>query len=665
LSNPKFHRLSRLRIRAWEQIERVSQRLYSLHAHWRNRFLSRFLLCSLTTLLLAIGSGTYANSVSIPSNPSVSHPVAQLPSLTMPTSTPTLPAGVERRGNLEIVGVRLDGKELFKVASPAVFKRGEPGSLIPVETRAAQIEANLAQLFRGSGTLEESQLEPETLQVSVETLRGQPILLVKDTNMAVAKVLLTVTDTDAQYYSASKDAVANRWQEILDQELRQALILRKPEALKSQIATVLKTLAVTVILTLLLVGIWRILEWRRRRLERQQLEEERLEQQHPERQRQEQQRQEQQRQEQQPVITNTVPRQVLDQEPDQVVLSDRELPSSEQQLFQQLRQYFGFQQRLQIIWFLRWLVFWAIAFVWGIGIAYGLSVFPQTRQFSRQVLTIPLVLLMTWFLIGLVNRLTDLAIDRFVEHREQEQSLVLNLQRITTIIRVLKQLKMVVLYTVGVLSALQWLNLVPTTVFTLGALLALAVSFAAQSLVKDLVNGFLILMEDQFRIGDAVRVGTISGNVENLNLRITQIRTDDGGLVTIPNSLITQIENLSRNWARMNLRIEVAYNTDVNKALAVIQETIDHLAQEPGWETLILNTHEKLGVEQLSHTGIAIRVWVKTVPFQEGEIKRELQRRLKIAFDRAHIQIGIPQQVLQTDSSFSESELNQSETISK
>jgi small conductance mechanosensitive channel len=333
---------------------------------------------------------------------------------------------------------------------------------------------------------------------------------------------------------------------------------------------------------------------------------------------------------------------------------DGNLPEAEagQWLFLGLRHQLGLQQRLQTARFLHWLLFWLIGLIWVVGIAYSLNTFPQTRYIARKVAIIPIFLLLVWFFTGLVNRLTDLATDRFIQSREQEKSLTAaNLQRITTIANVIKGLKMVLLYTISFLWVLQWLKLASGTLLTLGAVVALAVSFAAQNLVKDFVNGFLILLEDQFRIGDMIRIGTVvglgavEGLVENLNLRITQLRSPAGNLITLPNSTIAQVENMSRTWARADFQIEVAYNTDVDRALAVVRETLDQMVADPEWEPLILDTHEVFGVEQLTNTGIVIRVWIKTMPLKQWVIARELRRRLKIAFDRHNIQIGIPQQL--------------------
>ncbi len=565
----------------------------------RSRLHKPLLGCGTALLMLMIGSA-------------IAHPLplGQLPSLLPPNGGQSpLPAGVERRGTLESAAVRLDGRTLFRIASPLVLNRSEPGGQMPVEVRAKQIEANLERLTPGRWS-DEITLDPATLKVVIDPIDGQPVLFVKDATLAEARVLLTVTDSDAQYTALSKERLAEQWQKILERDLRQALEMRQPEALQAQISTVLQAFVAMVLLTLVLSAARVVVKRQKQHLERLLAAEVAL------------------LQKREPAVT----------EPS---TAEAGMP-----LLQGLRHHFGLQQRLQLLRLLQWLLFWAIALVWVVGTAYSLSIFPQTRQFARKVIAIPMVLLLAWFFTGLANRLTDLTLDRYIQIQEQGDSLTeANLQRMATIARVIKGLKMVVIYTVALLWVLQWLNLVPGSILTLGALLALVVSFAAQNLVKDLVNGFLILLEDQFRIGDNVRIGTLSGMVENLNLRITQIRSDEGHLITLPNSLITEVENRSRNWARADIRVEVSYHTDVDRALAVVRETVDQMAQDPEWSSLILDTQEVFGVDQISHTGIIIRLWIKTAPLKQWLIGREFRRRLKLAFDRHQIQIGIPQQL--------------------
>lgn len=536
--------------------------------------------------------------------------LGQLPTLTIPNGVQSLPSGVERRGILESTSIYLDGQALFRIASPAVLNRSELGSQIPVEVRAKQIEANLDRLVNSSDLIQQETLYPAGLEVVAETINGQPVLFARDDALAEAQVLLTVTNTDAEYAGTRKAQLALQWQAVLEQALRQAIALRQPEAIQRQVKAVVRTLSANLLLTLGLSAAWGLIGQRKQQL--------------------------------------------TERHAAEVALAQGQPPPAalRRGILQGLPQYLNLQRRLQIVRFLQWLLFWVIAFAWVVAIAYSLSAFPQTRQFAKKFIAIPIALLISWFLTGLTNRIADFAIDRFIENREQEQSLTeANLQRIATIASVIKGLKMVLVYTIALLWLLQWLNLVPGSILTLGALLALVVSFAAQSLVRDLVNGFLILLEDQFRIGDFVRIGStagiveISGLVENLNLRITQVRSTDGNLITLSNSAIAQVENMSRTWARTDFTIEVAYDTDIDRALALVRETVDQMAQEPAWQAIILDTQELFGIEQLSHSGIVIRIWIKTMPLKQWNTARELRRRLKIAFDRHQIQIGTPQQI--------------------
>jgi small conductance mechanosensitive channel len=178
----------------------------------------------------------------------------------------------------------------------------------------------------------------------------------------------------------------------------------------------------------------------------------------------------------------------------------------------------------------------------------------------------------------------------------------------------------------------------------LGALVAVALSFTAQSLVRDMINGFLILIEDHYGMGDYVAVDDTAGFVENLTLRVTQIRTDSGNLVTIPNSHIQKAENMSRTWSRCDFVVEVAYDADVDKVLDIMHEEIYQMAAEPKWQAAILDPEEILGIDELSHSGIRIRIWIRTAPLKQWLVAREFRRRLRYAFEHHQIPIGMPQQ---------------------
>jgi moderate conductance mechanosensitive channel len=546
-----------------------------------------------------------------------------------PSISSQLPNGVTRQGLLEVTDVKLGGKEVLKIASPAVFNRNELGNQIPVEVRSHQIEANLEQILKSdrSPSLDASEerstpLDPDTIQIFSETLNRQPLLFVKDAGLAEPKVLLTVTDTDAQYHATTKEILAGRWQKLLEKELRQALELRKPGALRQQIDRAGKIAIATITASILLLAIWRFLGWREKDLLQYQLHH--------------------------PPISSDPPNESI-----QSQIEDKVFHEHKPQLLEILRQQLSSQQsihmRLQIVKLLKWLVFWVLAFVWIASVAGTLYQFPQTRPFALGVVSTPVLILLVWFITGLANRLFNLMIDRIIKTWEKNTLTLENSQRrsqrTATTISALKGLITVLVYGFGIIWVLQFLNIASVSLLAFGTLLALAISLGIQNVIKDLVNGILILMEDQYAVGDLIAVGSAFGIVENVNLRITQIRSPDGRLITLPNSLIAQVDNLTRTWSRSDFVVEVAYNTDVDLALSVVWQEATQLAKDPAWKSYILHVGEVFGVERISNTGIEIKIWIKTTPLKQFDAARELRRRLKITFDRHGIQIGIPQQV--------------------
>ncbi|MGH7486345.1 MAG: mechanosensitive ion channel family protein, partial [bacterium] len=310
-----------------------------------------------------------------------------------------------------------------------------------------------------------------------------------------------------------------------------------------------------------------------------------------------------------------------------------------------LHQQFGVARRRQVVRLLLSLVSWAIIFIWVGAIAAAFYQFPQTRGIADRIVSIPVLILIAVFAAGLLNSLAGLLIDRIANAWSRSSDARTSL-RVPTVAAALKGLVATVLYIVAVIAVLEYVLVIPFTIVALGAVAALAISFAAQNLVKDLVNGLLILAEDQYALGDDIAIGNVSGIVERLHVRTTQLRTSDGRLITIPNHLVTQVENKTRLWSRVDLRVTVAYATDVDRALAVVKEVMEETARDPRWRRLILDTPELLGVEDISHEGISIRFLVKTLPFKKEDVARELRRRLKIAFDHEGIRIGIPQHAI-------------------
>lgn len=178
------------------------------------------------------------------------------------------------------------------------------------------------------------------------------------------------------------------------------------------------------------------------------------------------------------------------------------------------------------------------------------------------------------------------------------------------------------------------------------SILGLAVSFGAQSLVKDIITGFFVLLEDQYGVGDVVRVngaGGLAGSVEHLNLRVTVLRDLEGTAHIIPNGQILTVSVLSKDWARVVADIDVPHDLKLDTALELIGGVAQILHDDPIWNEKFLEPPEVLGVQALGAVGITIRTVMKVQPKEQWGLSREFKKRIKNAFDAAGLRIPMPQ----------------------
>jgi len=176
----------------------------------------------------------------------------------------------------------------------------------------------------------------------------------------------------------------------------------------------------------------------------------------------------------------------------------------------------------------------------------------------------------------------------------------------------------------------------------------LAVGFGAQSLIKDIIAGFFILMEDQFHVGDVIQAAGVSGQVEKMTLRMTIVRDLNGAVHFIPNGEIKVATNLTKEWSRAVLEVGVSYEEDVDRVSHVLAEIGQSLADDETFGKLVLEPPQVLGVEALADSQVTIRMLAKTLPLKQWEVARELRRRIKGTFDREGIQIPYPHRVVIT-----------------
>jgi small conductance mechanosensitive channel len=539
-------------------------------------------------------------------------------------------------GGIEVAPVHspISGEALFKVASPTVYDRNAEGGnpIAAVEHRAEEVNARLRRAIIERET---PQMDPGSLEVGVSALNNVTVITARDTYYTRPLVLVSVTQIDADYHGIPIDQLADDWSRILEDEIRSGLLQLTDAELNKDFIVAFRMLMVLLgISTIFGLAKFLVRRYQRRLYQRKQ-------------------------------AFNTPPATETVEDPQDIGIDNIDNNDPNEQIAQQRHRFLqGFdevlslERRLSLLSFLQWALFWLLILLWYIGLYRLFRQVPYLEQYSDSVLQKPIEVLSIWFFIGLAIRVCRRLIDRFTTEREgfdlgdvltfgdaQRRQL-----RASTIAGAAKGLVTVVLLSLGLLLLLDAVGLPTGSILAIGSIFALAISFGSQSLVKDLVNGFLILAEDQFAIGDVIDIGSAAGLVENLNLRVTQLRSGDGELVTTPNSNITQVKNLTRSWSRVAFSIDVAYQTDPDKALNVLKEVAQSLYDDPNWHDKIVAEPNVLGIDSVSHMGITITTWIQTKPGQQWAIGREFRLRVRRALAQQGIDIGTPRQTLAMES---------------
>lgn len=174
---------------------------------------------------------------------------------------------------------------------------------------------------------------------------------------------------------------------------------------------------------------------------------------------------------------------------------------------------------------------------------------------------------------------------------------------------------------------------------------SLALGFGAQSLVKDIINGFFVVLEDQYVVGDLIQLNGETGRVEYLTLRRTVLRNVNGAMVTIPNSLVGQVANLNRDWSQTFVDVTVASDEMVGRALAMLEKIAGDFRNDANWSPALIDGPRVLGVESLSLDGTLLRLQVRTALNRKDDVARELRRRIKLAFEESNILVKQTHQV--------------------
>ena len=517
-------------------------------------------------------------------------------------------AQAEIASNRELIYsyVQLDGRELFAVAAMAATN-SQPNSrsLLPMNMRVKGYEQQLQKIISQG-------FDDQTLVVTINHLDEQTALIVSDQQKLRPRLIGHVIKLDAQIHGLSVPSLAQQWSQIIRSALRQAQQERQPAYVRRQLfKTGAILLGMMLLCGLFLLGQKRLkAQWSSLQL----------------------------------------------QQPTSAVNQEKNLDLSQinalepEQLIAVMEQKIIWSRQKNINVLKRGLLQIGHVIVWLVGLTYILGLFPDTRHLQGWLFT-------KWELVGIILgtygaiRASVVIIERILQgliDNTQETSILSKRRklRLTTFFHILAGIVSYALILMGIFLLLAHLRIPIGPLLAGAGILGFAISFGSQNLIRDLINGSLIVLEDQYAIGDVIVTGEASGLVEEMNLRMTQLRGEGGRLTTIPNSSIGIVHNLTKDWSRVDFTIEIAHDVDVERAMTIIKQVAEQMQLDPQWQEQIIDPVNVLGVNNISTTGVEIVLWLKTQPIKQFAVGREFRRRLKLALEREGIALGLSQHLL-------------------
>ncbi len=200
-------------------------------------------------------------------------------------------------------------------------------------------------------------------------------------------------------------------------------------------------------------------------------------------------------------------------------------------------------------------------------------------------------------------------------------------------------------WAVALLTALKEFNIDIRPAVTLAGIASLAVGFGAQTLVRDVITGFYIVLEDQYVVGDTIQIADYIGRVERLTLRRTVLRDARGALVTIANGEIRTVSNLNRDWSQAFVDVSLAPESPIEKTLQALETAAADLRSDAAWSQALVDGPRILGVQNFDRNSSTVRLQVRTAPTRQDEVARELRRRIQVEFQKQGIPVSSVQRI--------------------
>ena len=254
-------------------------------------------------------------------------------------------------------------------------------------------------------------------------------------------------------------------------------------------------------------------------------------------------------------------------------------------------------------------------------------------------LKIVLTVILTLIALQVARSLSNRFIALVLKHGEDDQEFQ---KRTQTLGSILRYVLIITILIVGIMIILKEVGIAIGPLLAAAGIVGLAVGFGAQSLVKDVITGFFILLEDQIRVGDVVQIAGKTGIVEKINLRTTMLRDLAGNAHYVPNGAIDAVTNMTKEYSRYVFEIGVAYREDVDEVIEVMKQVDEELRNDPNYKDDILEPLEVFGLDQFGNSALIIKARTTTKPIRQWAVGREFNRRLKKTFDEKNIEIPFP-----------------------
>ncbi len=252
------------------------------------------------------------------------------------------------------------------------------------------------------------------------------------------------------------------------------------------------------------------------------------------------------------------------------------------------------------------------------------------------------ILVVTFVFIRMLGLLT-----RQVIELSQKRSLrgAPRTQQIKTLAGVIHSAGVFAILFVAIMQTLELFSIDIKPLLASAGIVGVAIGFGAQTLVKDVINGFFILAENQFEVGDTIRTGTVSGTVEEITMRRTTLRDSDGTLHIVPNGAIQIVSNMTRDWSQVTLHVTADYSENSDRVVQIIKDVASEFYNDPAFHDDMVAEPDVPGIERVTGQEVDYLMTVKVRPGQQYAVARELRRRIKTAFEKNNIRAAAPTQV--------------------